>query len=197
MTSSASSSCAIRRATDPAQFDAWMQASLAGDHQARRLLLQGLQRWLYRWFRPRLPVGRIDDAVQDTLLAFVQRLDHFQPGNPVLPWLAGIARFKWIDAMRATVRHSGQELGDVAVADHGDRVIDQISLAMLLKTLTAGQQTAIRLVKLEGLSIREAALQSGQSEALVKINIHRGLAAIRRRLSGDADAAGAGAVAAL
>ena len=39
----------------------------------------------------------------------------------------------------------------------------------------AGQAEAIELVKIEGLSISEAASASGQSESLVKVNIHRGL----------------------
>jgi len=41
--------------------------------------------------------------------------------------------------------------------------------------LTPAQASAIRLVKLRGLSIARASNATGQSAALVKINIHRGL----------------------
>ena len=45
----------------------------------------------------------------------------------------------------------------------------------LLEHLPAKQKTAIRLVKLEELTAREAAQRMGISEADVKISIHRGL----------------------
>jgi len=41
--------------------------------------------------------------------------------------------------------------------------------------LKPSQSLAIRLVKLEGLTVEEAASRSGQSASLVKVNIHRGL----------------------
>ena len=45
--------------------------------------------------------------------------------------------------------------------------------------LRGPQAEAIRLVKLQGFSVRDAATITGQSEALIKVNIHRGLAALR------------------
>jgi len=41
--------------------------------------------------------------------------------------------------------------------------------------LPPGQAQAITLVKIEGASIAEASQICGQSESLVKVNIHRGL----------------------
>jgi len=52
-------------------------------------------------------------------------------------------------------------------------------MASLFERLRRPQAEAIRLVKLEGFSVREAAAMTGQSEALIKVNIHRGLAALR------------------
>jgi len=46
--------------------------------------------------------------------------------------------------------------------------------------LPAPQKAVIELVKVKGLSVREASNQTGQSESLVKVNIHRGL----KRLAG-------------
>jgi len=54
-----------------------------------------------------------------------------------------------------------------------------MSLDRLFDSLPMGQKIAIEMVKIRGLSIREAARRRGQSESLVKVNIHRGL----RRLS--------------
>ncbi|WP_342776856.1 sigma factor-like helix-turn-helix DNA-binding protein [Hankyongella ginsenosidimutans] len=45
----------------------------------------------------------------------------------------------------------------------------------LLAILPSAQSAVIRLTKIDGLSIEEAASLTGQSTSLVKVNIHRGL----------------------
>jgi RNA polymerase sigma-70 factor (ECF subfamily) len=54
-------------------------------------------------------------------------------------------------------------------------VTSAIVLEDLLAKLKPAQANVIRLVKLQGFSIEEAASATGQSESLVKVNIHRGL----------------------
>ena len=44
-----------------------------------------------------------------------------------------------------------------------------------MNRLKPAQAEVIRLVKLRGLSIEEAAVRTGQTISLVKVNIHRGL----------------------
>ena len=56
-----------------------------------------------------------------------------------------------------------------------DGIAARISLERLFGHLPVAQALVIRLVKIEGLSIAEAADRTGQSEPLVKVNIHRGL----------------------
>ena len=62
------------------------------------------------------------------------------------------------------------------------------ALRGLMATLKPAQADVIRLVKLDGLSIDDAALRTGQSTALVKVNIHRGLARLARLIESDTDA---------
>ncbi len=50
-----------------------------------------------------------------------------------------------------------------------------MSLERLFVQIPDKQAEVIEMVKIEGLSIREAANRSGQSESAVKVNIHRGL----------------------
>ena len=45
----------------------------------------------------------------------------------------------------------------------------------MLKQLPPKQSEVIQMVNIMGLSISETALKTGQSEPLVKVNIHRGL----------------------
>jgi RNA polymerase sigma-70 factor (ECF subfamily) len=54
-------------------------------------------------------------------------------------------------------------------------VTARVSLERLLAMIPPRQADVISFVKIEGLSIVEAAARTGQSESLVKVNIHRGL----------------------
>ena len=64
---------------------------------------------------------------------------------------------------------------EYAVASDEDSISARVSIDRLMGFLSLGQAQAIRLVKIDGHSIAEAALRSGQSEPLIKVNIHRGL----------------------
>ncbi len=77
---------------------------------------------------------------------------------------------------------------DIPVADHEEAITSAWSLERLLATLKPAQSQAIRLVKLQGLSIEEASKATGQSAALVKVNIHRGLNRLTSLLRSESDA---------
>ena len=53
--------------------------------------------------------------------------------------------------------------------------------------LKPAQAEVIRLVKLDGLSIEDASARTGQSAALVKVNIHRGLGRLSRIVESTPD----------
>jgi RNA polymerase sigma-70 factor (ECF subfamily) len=96
--------------------------------------------------------------------------------KPFGAWVAAIARHKWVDRLREATRYQASPLIDeIAIEDHEEVSIDAATLNELLGRLKPAQQDAIRLVKLRGLSIAGAAGVTGQSAALVKVNIHRGL----------------------
>jgi DNA-directed RNA polymerase specialized sigma24 family protein len=78
---------------------------------------------------------------------------------------------------------------DLSVGDHESAITSATVLTALLGELKPAQAEAIRLVKLSGLSIEETALRTGQSASLVKVNIHRGLARLARRLAPEIEGA--------
>lgn len=154
-----------------------MRRSQGGDRQAYTVLLTESQLWLERFFRRRVPPAQIDDLVQEVLIAVHTKRATWDPARAYLPWLAAIARYRWIDHLRRAYRRAEDELGDhdAVEASEEEATIARLSLDRLLVNLPAGQAEAIELVKIEGLSIREASERTGQSESLVKVNIHRGL----------------------
>ena len=153
-----------------------MVAVQAGDSAAYRRLLLEAGSWLHAYYSKRLPSAMVDDAAQEALLTLHSKRHTYDPSKPFGPWLAAIARYKWIDRLRAMKTAAAEELPeDLAVQDHGESVQSARTLEALLGRLKPAQANAIRLVKLEGLSIKEAAETLGQTISLVKVNIHRGL----------------------
>jgi len=164
-------------------------AAQSGDAVAYHRLLTEVGGWLKRYYVRRLPPAFVDDAVQDTLLAIHRKRHTYDPARPFEPWLAAIARHKWIDRLRAQKAAPTEPLhDDIAVADHGEAVISAWSLETLLRQIKPAQAQVIRLVKLQGLSIEEAAARTGQSISLVKVNIHRGLGRLQVLAEGQSDA---------
>ncbi|WP_233281346.1 sigma-70 family RNA polymerase sigma factor [Sphingomonas changnyeongensis] len=157
-----------------------MARGRAGDRRAYDRLLGELRPWLCRYFARRLPAIHVDDAVQETLIAVHNRRHDFDITLPFHPWLAAIARFKWVDRLRMMEREQTALDAEPTTPSHEIDIVSCHVVGRLLGGLRPAQAEAIRLVKMNGLSIIEASAQTGQSQSLVKVNIHRGL----KRLAG-------------
>jgi RNA polymerase sigma-70 factor (ECF subfamily) len=55
----------------------------------------------------------------------------------------------------------------------------------LLAALPARQRDALEAVKIRGLSLAQAAGELGQSVAALKVNVHRGIKALRQQVESD------------
>jgi RNA polymerase sigma factor (sigma-70 family) len=132
---------------------------------------------LLRYYRRKVAPEAIDDLVQETLLSVHRKLASYDPDRPIIPWLAAIARYRFVDHLRTAYRTAveGELDGDLPASENDQALIARLSLDRLFEALPDAQQRAIELVKIEGLSISEASVTTGQSESLVKVNIHRGL----------------------
>ena len=162
-------------------------AARRGERRAYDQLLRELDAWLFRYYARRLPRAAAEDARQDALLAIHAKLHTYAPSKPFGPWLAAIARYKWIDNLRAASRFAALPLDeDVPVKDGENAAISAISVHVLLSRLKPAQAEVIRLVKLQGASIEEASGATGQSIPLVKVNIHRGLKKLAVLATSDA-----------
>lgn len=173
------------------ELDRLMRASLAGDAAAYRRLLDGLTPGLRGAIR-RL-VGRggggdaasdAEEALQEALLAIHCKLDTWRPGAPVLPWAHAIARYKAIDLLRHRGRTAASALDDAPepIAGDGAGVDTRLDLARALAALPRYMRVSVEAVKVEGLSVAEAAHRTGLSESAVKVGVHRGLAAMAAAL---------------
>ncbi len=57
-----------------------------------------------------------------------------------------------------------------------------LDLQRLMSGISSKAREAIQYVKLEGMSVSEAAARSGMSESAVKVAVHRGLKALALRI---------------
>lgn len=147
-----------------------------GDKKAYRALLDECETWLKRYYARKIGAHVLDDLVQDTLISLHRKRASYDPSRAFLPWLAAIARYRWIDHLRKAYRSKEVELNEELTADPSDPAVEaKIGLERLLGVIPARQALAIKLVKIKGLTIAEASEKTGQSESLVKVNIHRGM----------------------
>ena len=152
------------------------ELSQGGDKVAYRQLLETCSIWLRRFFDRRIASCDVDDLVQETLISVHRNLATYQVGRPFLPWIAAIARYRWVDRLRKVYKNNEQMLMDGDSSTETDDAIHaQLSIASLLKQIPNAQASAIHLTKIEGLSVAEASKILSQSEVSVKVNVHRGL----------------------
>jgi RNA polymerase sigma-70 factor (ECF subfamily) len=154
-----------------------MKLSQGGDKQAYTVLLTEVQLWLERFFSRRCVPAQRDDLVQEVLISVHRKRGSYDPARPFLPWLAAIARYRWVDHLRGVYRAAEEELtdADMPFESEEESLVASLSLDRMLEQIPQRQARVIAWVRIEGLSIREAAERSGQSESAVKVNIHRGL----------------------
>ena len=70
------------------------------------------------------------------------------------------------------------EAAQLPADDNSPSVESGLDLERLMTQLTPKARQAIQFVKLEGLSVGEAAARSGMSASAIKVSVHRGLKAL-------------------
>ena len=154
----------------------WMKAAQDGDESSYAKLLREVGAWLQRYYARRIHEAQVHDLVQETLMSIHAKRHTYDPAQPFGPWLAAIARHRWIDQLRKQSRAVEVELFDtLASTDRADDGTYAHDLEVMMRDIPEKQAHVIRLVKLEGRSIAEASEATGHSEASVKVMIHRGI----------------------
>lgn len=169
-----------------------MVRGLAGDRIAYQGFLQELSAHLRAFFRRRLVrlPDEIEDLVQEVLLAVHNQRHTYDPDQPLTAWIHAIARYKLVDMLR---RRAGREAlndplddeAELLSASDTEAMDARRDVAKLLGQLPDRQRLPIFYVKLEGLSVTEAAHATGMSESAIKVGVHRGLKALAALIRGE------------
>lgn len=183
---------------EPSAWQQWMQAAQQGDRERYAMLLHAVIPILGRVARskwPRATAADIEDAVQETLLAFHAARHMYDPARPVLPFLLGILRFRGADVIRrrrqvavneAAIENMGETFEPVATDISADDAVDGATLRDAITRLPPRQRHALEAMKLQGMSLREASAATGMSVVALKVATHRAVRSLRKLLVGGA-----------
>jgi RNA polymerase sigma-70 factor (ECF subfamily) len=133
----------------------------------------------------------VDDAVQDVLLTLHQIRHTYDPKRPFGPWFVAIANRRVVDRLRRSTRRRAREVE--LAAEHETfpepetklEYGSEAALGEAIEKLPPDQREAIRMLKLNEMSLKEAAAASGRSIAALKVATHRAVRNLRRMLRGE------------
>ena len=164
----------------------------SGDGPAYREVLTEVRQMLENYYRRALGPDspQIADLTQETLLAIHEKRATYDPRQLFGPWLFAIARYKLIDFYRRGQRErlaysdeAWERLERTLVApDAAQEFATHVDLETLLSELPERPGRILRLLKVQGWSLKETAAETGMTEGALKVAVHRALRTLRQKL---------------
>ena len=162
---------------------------LAGDAGAYHAFLRELSAHLRAFLRRRLAKlpDDVEDIVQETLLAVHNQRHTYDAAQPLTAWVHAIAKYKLVDQLRRRrnrdlLTDSLEDRGEILLAAEDESAQARRDIGKLLEQLPDRHRLPIVHVKLQGLSVVEAARITGMSESAIKVGVHRGLKALAAKI---------------
>ncbi len=133
----------------------------------------------------------VEDIVQDILLSIHSVRHTFDPDRHFMPWLMTIAARRVADMARrnafrfaneTTIETISETAGIISGKHEQDISDERQQLLSALNELSPVQREAVKLIKIEGLSLQEASTVTGHSITSLKVTVHRALKAMRNSL---------------
>jgi RNA polymerase sigma-70 factor (ECF subfamily) len=165
----------------------WVAAAQDGDRAAFGQLYERYAPMVHGVLLARVPVGEVDDLVQDVFLRALRRLSTLRETASFGAWLAAIARNVATDYHRRSVSQepltddaSDQEIQRGTSGADQDELAAAILEAVMSLSQTYRETLILRLV--EGLTGPEIAARTGMTQGSVRVNLHRGMEQLRAKL---------------
>ncbi len=169
-----------------------MDRYAAGDDAAFAVVYDALApRLLAFLLRKTRDRAQAEDLLQQTFLQMHCARETYVTGADVVPWAFAIARRLAIDAWRKRGREIPVDLDgfdDALVSELcPDKALRAAEAAAVigrtLGSLPESQRTAFELLKLEGLTLEQAADALGDTVMAIKLRAHRAYEALRKALA--------------
>jgi len=172
-----------------AELTQLMRRANDGDGSAYEQLLMRILPFLRTFISRRL--GRTnggEDVVQEILLSVHKARHTFDTEKPFMPWMLAIAQYRLADHWRRNGKIAEREISDESLVNlaPADQTIDwnggNGELEQVLSNLNGRQREVVTLLKVDGLSIKEAAQRLGMSESALKVTAHRAYKVLKESL---------------
>jgi RNA polymerase sigma-70 factor, ECF subfamily len=172
------------------QLAALLIRAQGGDQSAYERFLREASEVLRVFLAKRMTSAsdRVEDVLQETLLTLHRARHSYLAGRPIGPWIYAICEHRMLEFYRRHRRIAAVEIStDVhwfesteASPPESEGLGAMVWEALM--QLPSKQRMIIESLKLQDLSVRETALQSGMSESAVKVTAFRGYEGIRKIL---------------
>jgi RNA polymerase sigma-70 factor (ECF subfamily) len=138
----------------------------------------------------KVPVGEVDDLVQDVFIRALRRLSTLREAASFGAWLTAITRNVANDYHRRLVPE--EPLPDDASYDEikggvsgGDHEGSGAAVLEAVMSLPDAYRETLILRLVEGMTGPEIAARTGMTHGSVRVNLHRGMEQLRAKLSPD------------
>ena len=178
----------VKRADGKLDWSITMASAQTGNQEAYRRLLHDITPYLRALAARHIRnADDIEDTVQDVLLTLHSVRDTYDPSRPFGPWLVAIANRRIVDGLRRRGRVGSHESAvenelETFAADEANLQEEAVNARLVreaIEQLPVGQRDAMRMLKLEEMSLQEAAAASGTSVAALKVAPHRAMKRLR------------------
>jgi len=164
-----------------------LKRAQAGDAEAYRRFLDEIGPVLFNFVRRRVfNQEMVRDVYQEVLLTLHKARHSYEPSRPLGPWLFTVARNSMLDALGRNRKFAEREVPTEFLPESGevekDGSLDD-RLYQALQEISPLNREAVEMLKLQGLSLEEAAKRLKISVAAVKVRAHRGYEQLRKLLT--------------
>jgi RNA polymerase sigma-70 factor (ECF subfamily) len=167
-----------------------VDAARDGDRAAFGHLYERYARMVHGVLLARVPLGEVDDLVQDVFIKALRRLSTLREAGSFGAWLAAIARNLANDYYRRSVPED--QLADDTPDNEGkckisggDREGQAAAVLDAVRRLPDAYRETLIMRLVEGMTGPEIAARTGMTHGSVRVNLHRGMEQLRAKLSSN------------
>ena len=161
-------------------------AARRGDRAAFGALYRRHARLVQAVLLARVPADGVADLTQDVFLMAMDRLQSLRDDGAFAAWIATIARRRaadWRRRRRDTVPLEDSELERSAPGDDPETARASRAAVDAIQSLPEAYRETLMLRFVAGLNGPEIAERTGLTHGSVRVNLHRGVEMLRKKLS--------------
>jgi RNA polymerase sigma-70 factor (ECF subfamily) len=171
------------RVPDESDVVLLVTAAREGDRAAFGRLYERYARMVHGILLGRVPVGEVEDLVQDVFVVAMRQVHTLRDVNCFGGWLAAVARNRANDYHRRSVELvEFTEQGPARAVRLAGEADDGAAILGVIRGLPEAYRETLILRLVEGMTGPEIAERTGLTAGSVRVNLHRGMQMLREKL---------------